>query len=304
MPDPLTITAILAGVDVLSELRDLIPRLHGTVARGSWLPGSLVSAATSESEPYCAHLEPMVAVVVAGEKRTALAGHEFRYGAGEYLIFSMELAVTARITRADPFLAAAVRLRPELVAELLLEAPSDHTSGPVAGVAAADDELLDAFRRLLRLVERPRDFAVLAPGIEREIHWRLLTGPLGALVRQVGRADERFTLARRAARWLENHYDRTIRIEDLARHTGVSVATLNRHFRAATTMSPVQYQKQLRLQEARVRLTAAPGDVAGVGHAVGYESLSQFSREYRRLFGVTPTEDIRRVRTRPPAPES
>ncbi len=295
-------SAILADVEALTELRELIPRLHGTVARGSWLPGSLVTAATAESEPYCSHVEPMVAVVVAGEKRMALAGHEFRYGAGEYLVFSMELAVTARITRADPFLAAGVRLRPELIAELLLESPESaarDTPGPGAGVATADDDLLGALVRLLRLVERPRDFAILAPGVEREIHWRLLTGPLGGLVRQVGRADERFTIARRAARWLEDHYDRAIRVDDLARHAGVSVATLNRHFRAATLMSPVQYQKQLRLQEARIRLAAAPGDVAGVGHAVGYGSLSQFSREYRRLFGVPPSEDARR--TRPPS---
>jgi transcriptional regulator GlxA family with amidase domain len=122
---------------------------------------------------------------------------------------------------------------------------------------------------------------------------------LGGLVRQVGRADERFTIARRAARWLEEHYDRAIRVEDLARHAGVSVATLNRHFRTATLMSPVQYQKQLRLQQARIQLTAAPGDVAGVGHAVGYESPSQFSREYRRLFGVPPGEDARRTRPTP-----
>ncbi|MCY1136502.1 AraC family transcriptional regulator [Actinoplanes sp. Pm04-4] len=285
-------------MDVLAELRELIPRLHGTVARGSWLPGSLVSVATTSSEPYCSHVEPMVAVVVAGEKRMALAGHEFRYGAGEYLIFSLELAVTARITRADPFLAAGVRLRPELIAELLLEAPdlaAREAAGPGAGVAPADDELLGAILRLLRLVERPRDFAILSPGVEREIHWLLLTGPLGGLVRQVGRADERFTIARRAARWLEDHFDHAVRADDLARHVGVSVATLNRHFRAATMMSPVQYQKQLRLQEARIRLSAAPGDVAGVGHAVGYESLSQFSREYRRLFGVPPSEDARRA---------
>ncbi|MCO8273846.1 AraC family transcriptional regulator [Actinoplanes sp. TRM 88003] len=159
-------------------------------------------------------------------------------------------------------------------------------------MATADDDLLGAILWLLRLVERPRDFAVLSPGLEREIHWRLLTGPPGGLVRQVGRADERFTIARRAARWLEDHYDRAVRADDLARHVGVSVATLNRHFRAATMMSPVQYQKQLRLQEARIRLAAAPGDVAGVGHAVGYGGMSQFSREYRRLFGVPPSEDV------------
>ncbi|WP_306209543.1 AraC family transcriptional regulator [Actinoplanes sp. RD1] len=280
-------------MDALTELRDLIPKLAGRAPRGSWLPGSLVSAVTTETQPYCSNFEPLFAVVVAGEKRLSLAGNEFRYGAGEYLIFSMELAVAAQVTRADPFLAAGVRLRPELVAELLLEAAeaaTPATAGPGAGVAVADEELLDAVLRLLRLVERPRDFAVLAKGIEREIHWRLLTGPLGGLVRQVGRADDRFVLVRRAARWMEEHFDRVIRVDDLARHAGVSVATLNRHFREVTTMSPVQYQKQLRLQRARIRLAAAPGDVAAIGHEVGYESPSQFSREYRRLFGISPSQ--------------
>ncbi|WP_305782785.1 AraC family transcriptional regulator [Symbioplanes lichenis] len=280
-------------MDALTELRDLIPRLAGSAPRGSWLPGSLVSAVTTETQPYCSNFEPLFALVVAGEKRLSLAGNEFRYGAGEYLIFSMELAVSAQVTRADPFLAAGVRLRPELVAELLLEAPEPDPrapAGPGAGVAGADEELLDAVRRLLRLVERPRDFAVLAASLEREIHWRLLTGPLGGLVRQVGRADDRYVLVRRAARWMEEHFDRAIRVDDLARHAGVSVATLNRHFREVTTMSPVQYQKQLRLQRARIRLAAAPGDVAAIGHEVGYESPSQFSREYRRLFGFSPSQ--------------
>ncbi|GAB6902545.1 AraC family transcriptional regulator [Kineosporia succinea] len=291
-------------MDALTELRELIPRLAGPAAgaragagaRGSWLPGSLVSAVTTQTQPYCSNFEPMVAFVVAGRKRMSLAGNEFSYGRGEYLVFSMELAVTAQVTQADPFLAAGVRLRPDLIAELLPQAPAPddrRPAGAAVGVATADEELLGAVLRLLRLVERPGDFAVLAPGIEREIHWRLLTGPLGALVRQVGRSDDRFAMVRRAARWMEQNFQQAIRAEDLARHAGVSVATLNRHFREVTTMSPVQYQKQLRLQRARIRLTASPGDVAGIGHEVGYESASQFSREYRRLFGVTPSQDAR-----------
>lgn len=283
-------------MDSLARLRELIPRLAGTPPRGSWLPGSQVLAFDAETQPYCSKLEPMVALVVAGEKRTMLPGHEFRCGPGDYLIYSVELTVTARVTRADPFQAVGVMLRPELIAELLLETPDpDARAAPSLGlgVAAADEELLDAVLRLLRLVERPRDFAVLAAGIEREIHWRLLTGPQGHLVRQVGRADSRFTTVRQATRWIEDRFDQPMRVEDLARHVRVSVPTLNRRFREVTTMSPVQYQKQVRLQQARIQLTAAPGDIAAVGHAVGYESMSQFSREYRRLFGVTPSQDAR-----------
>src|ERR1041384_6803957 len=117
---------------------------------------------------------------------------DLQYGDGEYLVYSMDLTVTGQITRADPFLAVGLTLRPDLVAELTPEA--EPGVGPALGVAKADEDLLDAVLRLLRLVERPRDFAVLSPGLEREIHWRLLTGPLGPLVRQVGRGDDRFTL--------------------------------------------------------------------------------------------------------------
>lgn len=195
-------------------------------------------------------------------------------------------------TRADPFLAVGLTLRPDLVAELAPEA--EPLVGPALGVAKADEDLLDAVLRLLHLVERPRDFPVLSPGLEREIHWRLLTGPLGTLVRQVGRADDRFALVRRATRWIESRYDQPIRADDLARHIDVSVPTLNRHFREVTTMSPVQYQKQLRLQRARILLAAAPDDIAAAAHTVGYESPSQFSRGYRRLFGLSPSEDARR----------
>ncbi|MBM2620867.1 AraC family transcriptional regulator [Actinoplanes sp. LDG1-06] len=281
-------------MDTLARLSGLIPRLEAAAPRGSWLPGAHLVALTAEVPPYCSKLEPMVALVVAGEKRTMLPGREFTCGPGDYLIYSVELTVTARITRADPFLAVGVRLRPELIAELLLETPEIAARDEPyvgLGVAAADEELLEAVLRLLRLVERPRDFAVLAPGVEREIHWRLLTGPQGDLVRQVGRADDRFTVVRRATRYIEDRFDQAIRVDDLARHVRVSVPTLNRRFREVTTMSPLQYQKQVRLQQARIRITAAPGDIAGVGHSVGYESSSQFSREYRRLFGVTPSQD-------------
>ncbi|MEU6537736.1 AraC family transcriptional regulator [Streptomyces sp. NPDC047000] len=294
-------------MDVLDDLRDLVPRLCKETLPGSRLPGSIVVTSNEESRPYCSEFDPMVALVIAGEKRTMLPGREFVCGPGDYLVYSLELMVTAQVTRADPFIAVGVLLRPELIAELLLEAPDLSVpagSGLGLGQAPADRDLLGAMLRLLRLNNRPRDFAILAAGIERELHWLLLTGPLGGLVRQVGRSDTRYMTARRAARWIDDHFDRPMRVEDLAQHVGVSVPTLNRYFREVTTMSPVQYQKQLRLQRARIRLIAAPDDVAEAGHSVGYESLSQFSREYRRLFGVPPGEDARNARlsASPPGP--
>jgi transcriptional regulator GlxA family with amidase domain len=127
--------------------------------------------------------------------------------------------------------------------------------------------------------------------VKREIHWRLLTGPQGGLVRQVGLADSQVAIVARAIARIKDHYDQVIRVEDLAAEVGLSVSSLNRHFRAATSMSPVQYQKHVRLQHARILLLANPRDVAAAGHAVGYTSASQFTREYRRLFGAPPGQD-------------
>jgi transcriptional regulator GlxA family with amidase domain len=168
-------------------------------------------------------------------------------------------------------------------------------------VSDASDDLIDAVTRFLRLAEHPADFAVLAPAAAREIHWRLMNGPHAATVRRIGLPGSRVSLVGQAVRWLAEHFDQPIRITDLAAHVGVSVPTLNRHFRAVTAMSPLQYQKQLRLQRARVELLAAPGDVAAAGYAVGYDSPSQFSREYRRQFGAPPGQDAARLLTAPAA---
>jgi AraC-like DNA-binding protein len=192
----------------------------------------------------------------------------------------------------------ALPLRKSVLTELLLETggrPGEDSLDSGIGTADADEELLDAVLRLLRLLDRPEDFAVLGPGVEREIHWRLMNGPHGAAIRRVGLDDSRVSLVGKATQWIANRFDRTIRITDLADEVGVSVATLNRHFRAVTAMSPLQYQKQLRLQQARLRLIAEPEDVAAVGYAVGYESPSQFSREYRRMFGEPPGRDVSRI---------
>jgi transcriptional regulator GlxA family with amidase domain len=156
-------------------------------------------------------------------------------------------------------------------------------------VSDASDALLDAITRLLLLLDEPADAAVLAAGIEREILWRLLTGPQGPAVRQIGLVDGHVAHLARAIAHIRRHYDQTLRVQDLAALAAMSATSFHRHFRALTSMTPIQFQKQLRLHEARTRLLADPGDVAGTGHAVGYGSASQFSREYRRLFGAPPS---------------
>jgi AraC-like DNA-binding protein len=287
----------------LDELRSLIARRAAGSPRPRWIEGMTVFSTERGTAPLGTVTQPVLALVAQGAKRSVLGDHIFDYHAGQYLVVTVDLPLTSQITQAtpaEPFLAFGLPLQPALIAQLLVEAgptvarPHD---GPGIATSGADDQLLDAIVRLLRLLDEPRDFPVLAPGVRREIHWRLLNGPQAALVRQIGLADSQLALVARAIGWIKTHYDRVIRIDDLAGDVGLSVSSLNRHFRAVTAMSPLQYQKQLRLQKARIQLIAAPGDVAAIGHAVGYDSPSQFSREYRRMFGAPPGQDAARLQT-------
>lgn len=285
----------------LTELAERIAALSARATPSPLLPELKVSNIAVPTTPTGSVTQPMVAIVAQGRKRTVLADHVYSYSAGQYLISTMDLPTIGHVTEASrehPFLGMGLPLRESIIAQLVLETgPGKARDTADLGMvtADADEELIDAVVRLLRLLDHPRDFAVLAPSIEREIHWRLMTGPNAALVRRIGISDSRASIVRRAARWITDHYDRAIRIAEVADHVGVSEATLNRHFRAITAMSPLQYQKQIRLSRARARLLAAPDDIAGVGHAVGYESPSQFNREYRRMFGVPPGQDAIRL---------
>lgn len=285
----------------LTELAEHIAALTRREVPSRLLPELKVSSVATPTSPAGSLARPTLAIVAQGAKRTVLADRVYEYRAGQYLICTVDLPVTGQVTeasRAKPFLGLGLPLKESVIAALALETgpakPSeDSDTGMVT--ADADEELIDAVVRLLRLLESPREFAVLGPGVEREIHWRLMNGPHAALVRKIGVSDSRVSIVRHAARWITDHYDRTIRIADVADHVGVSEATLNRHFRAVTAMSPLQYQKQLRLSRARAQLMSAPDDIAGVGHAVGYDSPSQFNREYRRMFGVPPGQDAIRL---------
>jgi transcriptional regulator GlxA family with amidase domain len=163
-------------------------------------------------------------------------------------------------------------------------------------VQAAPLELQEAMVRLLRLLDQPRDAPVLRPLIEREILWRLLRGPQGGRVRQIGLADSRLAQVSHAIRHIRQHFSEALSVEELAALATMSTSSFHRHFRAVTAMTPIQFQKQIRLQEARSRLLADADDVAAVGFAVGYDSASQFSREYSRMFGAPPGRDAARLR--------
>jgi AraC-like DNA-binding protein len=266
------------------------------------LPSVTVMAADAPAPPLPHVAEPMFALVAQGAKRIGLGTKVFDYGAGEYLIVSVDLPLDAYVVVATAdalFLGLGFTLKPEAIATLLLETGTAQPArADPPGIAVSDltTDLVDPVVRLLRLLDQPADIPVLAPALEREILWRLIKGPQGAMVRQIGLADSRMAQVARAIRWIRGHYAEAIRIETLARIAGMSVTSFHRHFRGVTSMTPIQYQQRIRLQAARSRLMSSGEDVATVGLAVGYDSASQFSREYRRLFGAPPGRDGARLR--------
>ncbi|MFC1408940.1 AraC family transcriptional regulator N-terminal domain-containing protein [Streptacidiphilus sp. N1-12] len=285
--------------ELLDEVRDLIAARARPDLRTA-IPGLLLSRVETE-EPDYSLTQPLLVVMAQGGKRLLLGDQVFEYRAGQYLIVTTDLPVTGHFLEAgprSPSLGLGLVLRPATIAPLLLETPlarrpSAAESGPALATGQAAPELLDALARMVRLLDHPADARVLAPMVEREILWRLLTGPHGAMVRQIGLADSSLTHISRTIRWIRDNYAEPMRIEDLAALAGMSPSAFHRHFRAVTAMSPLQFQKRIRLQEARTLLATRAGDVAGVGHLVGYDSPSQFSREYRRLFGHPPGHDTR-----------
>jgi len=291
-------------VDLLTELRTLILR-HipsrepiGKVTIGD---GMSIARVSEPTPPVAVMSEPSLAVVAQGVKRTVLNGVPYDYRAGQYLVVSVDLPVIGQALQAsadEPFTVFSMALAPTAIAPLLLETAGTVRPPAFSGLAVSDatPQLLDPVVRLLRLLDRPADLRVLAPGLEREILWRLVTGEQGALVRQIGLADSNVAHISRVIRWIREHYRETLLVGGLAGLAGMSASSFHRHFRAATSMTPIGFIKQIRLQEARALLAAQPANVAEIGYLVGYESASQFSREYRRTFGTPPGRDAARLR--------
>jgi AraC-like DNA-binding protein len=242
---------------------------------------------------------PMLCTILQGVKEVMIGDHTMRYDTASYFISAVDVPASGCVieaSRDQPYVAVTLALDRAGLADLLAETagPSEHGRIGFA-ISAMTPDLLDAWERMLRLLDRPAEVPVLAPMIEREILFRLLQGPHGPLIRQIARNDNRLSQVREALGWIRAHFAEPLSIEALAGMAGMSVATFHRHFRALTAMSPLQYQKALRLQEAR-RLLIASSDAGRAGFAVGYESMSQFSREYGRMFGLPPARDAARLR--------
>ena len=282
----------------MSELCALITRHCHREMTTTAFPRLILSRARITTELTAAMYHPLLCVVARGRKRVYLGDEEFHYDPDCYLIASLDLPVSGQVIEA-PCLGLTLAIDPATLAALVLELPpaaAERTALKAMAVNPLEADLLDPLLRLLRLLDRPEDVAALAPLIEREILYRLLRGPHGETLRQMALPSSQLSQVSRAIDLIRRRYEQTIWIEELARTAGMSATSFHRHFRAATAMSPLQFQKRIRLQEARRRLLAQKVDAARVGFDVGYESASQFSREYRRLFGAPPGRDTARVR--------
>jgi AraC-like DNA-binding protein len=286
----------------LADLQALIAR-HARVGEpDTALAGVRATISLQPTQPVHHVTRPGFAIVAQGAKETIVGNRLFEYGEGDFIVTSVDLPICARIVGASPdrpYLACGLTLEPAAIAALLLETAGSDESAPAPcgyGVRRAPAELVDCTVRLLRLLDQPRDAPVLRPLVEREILWRLLGGEQGGRVRQIGLADSRLAQVSHAIRHIRERFAQALSVDELAALAAMSVSSFHRHFRAVTAMTPIQFQKQIRLQEARARLLADADDVAAVGFAVGYESASQFSREYSRMFGAPPGRDVARLR--------
>jgi len=278
----------------VDELRALISK-HARPDLTTAIPDVLVSRTTLGGPPTPAMTGTILAFVAQGRKRIALGDRVYDYRAGQYLVASVDMPITGNyvgISPSEPALGIGIVLHPQQVAALLLSNDLPKPAGTPEGLAVSDatPELLDAVTRLARLLDQPRDARALAPLIKQEVLWRVMTGDQGAVVRQLGAQDSSLSHIAKAVRWIRENFAESFKVENVARIAGMSESAFYRNFQAVTAMSPIQFQKQIRLQEARL-LLATTRDVTSVSHRVGYDSPSQFSREYRRQFGAPPSRD-------------
>ena len=295
------------AVDRITQLAAIIDRhVTGSGICTTAMPHVSLIRADQPSMPTPAVYEASLCLIAQGSKRVSIGDHSVVYDAAHYLLVSVDLPLVGHVIDASverPYLCCKIDLDPAMLADLLVAEGGavPRTDLPVLGVYPSDPDLIDAACRLVGLLDRPETIRALAPLIEREILYRLLSGPHGPMLRHVATAGSHLNQVSRAIAVIRRRFDAPIRIDEIAAEAGMSPSSLHAHFKAITRLTPLEYQKQLRLQEAR-RLMLVGGATAGTaGFAVGYESPSQFSREYRRLFGAPPRQDIESLQAAPVA---
>ena len=267
------------------------------------VPGLSLFRRDEPTEPISLMYEPSVCLVAQGAKRVLLGDDTYVYDAHHYLITSVHLPTVVQIidaSREKPYLGLRLKLDQREISQLMVDSnlPPPRAQQSSRGMATGEVTLplLTAFQRLIDLIAEEKDIPILAPIIQREIIYRLLVGDQGARLRQIASAGSQSHQIARAIDWLKANFTRPLRIDDLAAQVRMSSSTFHHHFRSMTALSPLQFQKQLRLREGRRLMLAEHMDAATAAFQVGYESPSQFSREYNRLFGAPPLRDITNLR--------
>ncbi|NOV00662.1 AraC family transcriptional regulator [Paenibacillus planticolens] len=286
------------------ELAKLIDRYSGQEGvNETAIPSLFFIRRSNVTGPKHSVYKPSLCIIVQGAKEVWLAQERFRYSPADYLVASVDLPVTGQVIEASsdvPYLALNLVFTPSQILEVLRD--SEIRSGKKENakramfVSPIELSMLDAVIRLARLLDSPKDIPVLAPLFTKEILYWVLQGQHGGTLEQIAVDGSSAYRIREVIEQIKNNYETSFRIEELAEIARMSVASLHRHFKEVTAMSPIQFQKQLRLQEARRLLLSESTDAADVAFHVGYESPSQFSREYSRMFGFPPREDIKRLR--------
>jgi AraC-like DNA-binding protein len=301
----------------LHELRALVGARAENRRTEAGIPRVAMVQGEVPEHMLAAVYDPMVNLILQGGKTMTVGDRTLHYDPATYFVMSIGLPAVGKVHPAadgEPYLAVSLTLEPAILAALLADLPEAvrsggrgvvpqtlvetfHRPGVERGfsVATVTPELLDAWLRMLRLMERPRDIAALAPVYEREILYRVLQGPHGGMLFDIATPDTALARVNRAIQRIRREFDKPLRVEELADEAAMSASAFHRHFKVATALSPLQYQKRLRLLQARTLLIAGAHGVTTAALGVGYESATQFSREYARAFGLPPTRDVERI---------
>jgi len=296
--------------DQLLELRSLAAKAENRRTE-TGIPRVAMVQGEIPEHMLAAVYDPMVNLILQGSKTMTVGDRTLRYDPATYFVMSIELPAVGTIHPAasgEPYLALSLTLDPTVLSTLLTDLPSparrrhseneneiknDNNAG--FSVAATTPALMDAWLRMLKLMAKPDEIAALAPVYEREILYRVLQGPHGWMLRDIAAPDTAMARVSQAIQWIRRDFAEPIRVEALAQRAAMSVSAFHRHFKAVTTLSPLQYQKRVRLLRARTLMVASGKSVSNAAFEVGYESTTQFSRDYARVFGLPPSRDTARI---------